>query len=75
MHLATTLSNESYESQNSLLPQTPYRIDLSALHGSPTLEPKGSIEFSIFLHADIASQLEQSHQDLRLLFVYREVRQ
>ena len=70
LFLATTLTMESFQSRNSLSPQTPYRIDLTTVHGSPLLEPQSSLEFSLFLHADIASP-----QDLRLLFISREVRQ
>jgi len=64
----TSSSTEVYYSNNSLAPQKPCRIDLTAIHGSPNLEPGGSVELPLFLHAE-----KSAEQDLHLLLVFREV--
>jgi trafficking protein particle complex subunit 8 len=59
---------EIYHSRNLLTPRKPYRIDLTAIHGLPILEPGGNIEFSLLFHVGTAAE-----NDLCLLFVFREV--
>ncbi|KAI0307705.1 ER-golgi trafficking TRAPP I complex 85 kDa subunit-domain-containing protein [Multifurca ochricompacta] len=63
---APTLGSESFNSDNTLLPRTPYRIALSTV-GSWSLPPGANFEFPFVLHAN-----KLGEQELCLLLIFRE---
>ena len=63
----SALSSETFISDNSLLPRTPYRIPFLPTE-SPSLSPGANFEVPFMLHAN-----KLGEQELCLLFTFREV--
>ena len=64
----STLASETFISNNSLLPRTPYRIPFPSTE-NPSLSPGANLEIPFVLHAN-----KLGEQELCLLFTFREVR-